>query len=527
MWRTTQEQKLLEKLDLASEAETLAANHGKREKDNNGEETTTQIGVDRDQIEILARQDLNVLAALAMPTVFEYAFPTVLLAAWQFLTTYVVKFRDFSKLALGIPRGHGKTTLVKLFILFCILFTKKRFILIISSTAQHAENIMADVFDMLSEPNIVQVFGDWRLGIADKNTNELKKFGFRGRDIIVAAIGQGGSIRGFNLKNERPDVMVFDDIQTKEASESEVQTEAIKRWMYGTAMKAKSPRGCLYIFCGNMYPGPNSILKQLKDNPGWIKFISGAILNDSTALWEELYPLAQLLEDLDHDIATGHPEIFFAEVMNDTEAGINTRVDLSKIQYWKFTEMDLPQGKFILIDPSTGKGLDNTGIGYIEVYDGMPGLRELIDENLSPRNTILKALALALRTGARCIVIEGTGYQSTLAYWFNEVCEELGVIGIVCLEIYRNQQSKNASIASTIKALCANEIFIHDTVRSQVMSEISNWNPMKRDNRDQILDILDYAPRAIQKYGPMFETISMTLLQISRGDGVVENNHAF
>lgn len=54
-------------------------------------------------------------------------------------------------------------------------------------------------------------------------------------------------IRGISLKNERPDIMLFDDIQSRVVAESQVQSETLEREMTGTAMKAKSPHGCLFL----------------------------------------------------------------------------------------------------------------------------------------------------------------------------------------------------------------------------------------------------------------------------------------
>jgi len=41
--------------------------------------------------------------------------------------------------------------LIKLFALFCILFTGRKFTLITAATSALAENIIADVIDMLEE----------------------------------------------------------------------------------------------------------------------------------------------------------------------------------------------------------------------------------------------------------------------------------------------------------------------------------------------------------------------------------------
>ncbi|PWZ67456.1 hypothetical protein DD878_13555, partial [Staphylococcus pseudintermedius] len=80
--------------------------------------------VDKRQSEIhsAASTNLDFLAALALPTVYQYAFPDVFLSVWQWLCTYISKTRDFSQLALGLPRGFGNTMVIKLFILYTILF---------------------------------------------------------------------------------------------------------------------------------------------------------------------------------------------------------------------------------------------------------------------------------------------------------------------------------------------------------------------------------------------------------------------
>lgn len=488
--------------------------------------STNEASFHREEIVLHASRDLNLLAGLAMPDVFTYMYPELYLTIWMLLRQLSTQ-GEFPQLALGIPRGFGKTTLIKLFILYCILFTKKKFILVTASTASMAENIIADVFDMLSEPNIVAIFGRWQDG-AETDRNDLKKFGFRGRNIVVAALGAEGSLRGLNIKNARPDVMIFEDIQTRECADSKMQSDNLERWMIGTAMKAKSPAGCLFIFCGNMYPTEYSILKKLKENPGWIKFISGAILEDGRSLWPEHRSVDSLVKELDGDIAAGHPEIFFAEVLNDTEAGVNNQIDFSSIPQWPWMGEEQPQGKFIIIDPSSNRiKSDNVAIGYFEVYDEVPALRSVIEERLSPGNTIRQALLLALKTGTKVIVVEGVAYQHSLLYWFGEVCKTLGIEGIYCVDIYPGATSKNYRIQSTLKSITSGEIILHGSVRNRVTHQIANWNPLKRDNVDDILDLLGYAPRVVAEYMGLIPTDFNIHHIEATSTGVVEDNHAF
>lgn len=462
--------------------------------------TTEEVSVDAQEIAQTAKDSLDFLAALAMPTVFQYLFPPVFQTVWLWLTSYIHKTRDFSQLCLGLPRGFGKSTLMKIFILYCILFTKKKFILVIGSRGQLAENIISDVVDMLSEPNIIAIFGDWRLGIT-KDTQELKKFGFRGRNITLAAVGWGGSLRGLNLKNERPDVMLFDDVQTRECADSVGESDKLFQWMIGTAMKAKSPFGCLFIFVGNMYPTKHSILRKLKTNTKWIKFIAGGILADGTSLWEELQPITQLLAEYESDMESGHPEIFFSEVLNDENANANNLVDFNKLPDYPVEDNAIPDGNFIIIDPSTDKAkADFVSIGYFEVHDTTPVLMEHIEDRLSPGDTIRKSLELALRKNCRLICVESNAYQYTLLYWFTHICEQLGIQGINCLDIYSGVAAKNTRIMTMFRSYLAGELFIHPRSRAACHIQIMEFNPLKRDNTDGLLDLLTYAPKVMTMY---------------------------
>lgn len=490
---------LLEKLGFSAteDADALGA---KKFDGDQFESNTKEASFNAQQVVDLSRKSLDFLAGIAIPTVYQYGFPPVFLAVWDWLVEYIHKQRDFSQLALGLPRGFGKTMLMKLFILYCILFTGKKFILVLCENQTKSNNIIADVSDMLNEPNIKNTFGDWRIGLETERL-DLKKFGFRGRNITLMA-GTVEIIRGISLKNERPDVMIFDDIQSRVCAESQIQSETLEREMTGTAMKAKSPHGCLFLFIGNMYPTKWSILRKLKSNPNWVKFIAGGILADGTSLWEELQPIKQLIKEYENDVSMGRPEIFYAEVLNDETASQNNLIDLSKLPELPYQKGDIPVGNFIVIDPSAGKiNSDTVAIGYFEVYDGYPVLMELRNDRFSPGDTIREALKFALNKNCRLICVESVAYQATLNYWFKFICEQMQIVGMECVEVYPGGFSKNSRILNMFKGLSSGEIFVAPECKSEVFIQIMQWNPMRRDNADDILDLLAYAPKVLEMYG--------------------------
>jgi hypothetical protein len=469
-------------------------------------ETTQEANVKTAEVEELCRESLDFLAAIAIPTVFRYFFPPVFKAIWTWLLSFVHRTRDFSQLAIGLPRGFGKTMLIKIFVLYCILFTRKQFILVTCGTLAKAVNIITDIMNMLNEPNIRKIFGDWKLGI-QTDRQELKRFGFRGRNIILMGFGVGGDVRGITLENQRPDIMIFDDIQTREDANSETVSNNLEEWMVGTAMKAKSPHGCLFIFIANMYPTKHSLLRKLKANPTWTKFIAGGILADGTSLWEDLQPLTQLLQEYQNDLAMGKPEVFYAEVLNDENASVNNLIDLSSLPEYPFIHSEICLGSFLVIDPSNDKAnSDAVTIAHFDMYATdkhpiVPVCRNLVDERLSPGDTIKRALTLCLQHNIRLIAVESNAYQYSLLYWFKTITEQMGIIGIECVDIYSGALAKTSRILSMFKAYRQGEIFVHPECRAAVHAQITGFNPLRRDNVDGILDCLTYAPRVIELHG--------------------------
>lgn len=508
-------------------AQLEADKESRQELFGDAEAVVQDVAFDAAQVHELAKTSLDFLAAMAAPLVFKFYFPPVFLSVWLWLLSFVNKIRSFPQLALGLPRGFGKTTVIKLFVLYCILFTNKKFILVISNTAKLAEHIVGDIASFLDEPNIKKIFGDWRVGMT-QDTLSMKQFGFRGRNIVLTGIGAGTSLRGMNINNTRPDVMIFEDIQSREDADSETISKALETWMYGTAMKAKSPEGCMFLFVANMYPTKHSILRKLKSNPNWVKFIAGGILADGTSLWEDLQPIEQLTKEFENDLSAGHPEIFYSEVLNDENAAANNLLDFSRVPECNIPLGTMPEGNFIIIDPSgMKKKSDECAIGYFEVHNIKPVLMELTSDRLSPGQTIRQALEYALRHNCRLVAIESVAYQSSLCYWFNVITTQMCITGIECVEIYPGGFSKNSRILSMLKDYQSGEVAVTQALRAQVHGQITGFNPLKIDNTDDILDLLCYAPKVIEHFSEFIVASNELVAQEIDSIPVLEYNGCF
>jgi hypothetical protein len=449
----------------------------------------------------LSRKDISFLGMLVDPTEFLYAFPPFYVALFTLLTGFKAKIERF---AIGIPRGFAKTTFLKLLCLWYILFSNRKFILIVGATEKMAVNTMADLCDMLSSSNIRSLFGNWQFDM-EEDTKEQKVFTFRGRTIVLKAVGAGTTVRGINRKNARPDVIILDDVQRKEDSDNKQLADELLVWILGTLMKARSNRGCTYIYVGNMYPN-NCILSALRKNSQWTSLVVGGLLSDGTSLWEELRPAEELLAEYQSDLEMGHPEIFISEVLNSTEAITPSGIDIQKIPllpeyYQELLAANEAEGSFIIIDPSSGKKHgDDCAICHYDVLDGKAIFTKLETGTFSPLETIKTAIDMGLANNTRLIGVEGVAYQSTLLFWFNHYCTEHGISGFEFVELSPKGQAKNNRIKRGLLSLIAGEIYLGAEVRSTVLAQASEWNPMTTNNTDDIIDPIGYVDEMMKTY---------------------------
>jgi hypothetical protein len=459
---------------------------------------TTELNATAAQAAELSRSDLNFLGMLSAPEEFVYAFPKFYLVLFSMLTAFGKKIERY---AIGIPRGFAKTTFIKLLCLWYILFSHKQFILIVGAAEDLAVNTLSDICDLLDSPNIRRLFGNYQSAM-EVDTQSLKVFHFRGRDIVLRAIGAGTAVRGINRKNKRPDVIIMDDVQKRETSENKDLSDQLLKWILGTLMKARSNDGCTYIYVGNMYP-QNCILEKLKHNTQWTSFIVGGILADGTSLWEELRPIEELLSEYQADMEMGHAEIFISEILNSTDIASASGIDVSKIpQLPPYFQNADPEGSFIIIDPSSGKkGGDDCTISHYSVCDSIPIFDELVHGTFSPLDTIKAAIELGLRRNTRLIAVEGVAYQSTLLFWFEHYCTESGISGFEFVELSPKGQAKNNRIKRGLLRLMSSEIYLHPNVRSVVCTQIMEWNPLKVNNVDDIIDPIGYVEELVRDYG--------------------------
>ena len=180
--------------------------------------------------------------------------------------------------ALAMPRGHGKTTILKYAMLYCMLTGRRKYIVVIAATAEMSQDMVEFVRRQMQESDTLhahypqvttyaratdgkaikakfQLRADGKTsGINwSKNTlvlpevEDAKGNPYESNGAILQGEGLTGAIRGKwkdtkSGKTLRPDFVLLDDPQTRESAESESQCNMRERIITGDVLGLAGPR---------------------------------------------------------------------------------------------------------------------------------------------------------------------------------------------------------------------------------------------------------------------------------------------
>lgn len=161
-----------------------------------------------------------------------------------------------TKDAWAAPRGHGKSTTVEVGALWCVAYEVRRFVVICSDTwSQAVERLATLITEIENNYELQTAFPDLRPAIDDFG----RVVRWRDDDIILAngcrvmAVGAGKSVRGARLGNQRPDLLIFDDLEDETSVATEASIEKRMKWITRVALGLASPtKGMSALWVGTI-----------------------------------------------------------------------------------------------------------------------------------------------------------------------------------------------------------------------------------------------------------------------------------
>ncbi len=258
-------------------------------------------------------QHRKILWSVSMELFGYYYFPHIITKKnnpfhkWVYSKTAEILAKPLGKgvkLAVAAPRGYAKSTLLSFVLpMWCACMQFKEFMLLISETVGQAEDFLDDVkSELMSNERLQEDFpeacgkGDYRW----RQDDIVLRNGIR-----IYALGCGGKTRGRKHRGGRPDLILLDDVESRESVESELTRDKLwHQWLNKEVIKAGKTDGSTDVIVLGTILHEDSLLSKLldrKQSPDWKRKKFRAVLKfaKNLDLWEEWQFIFMMHDDED------------------------------------------------------------------------------------------------------------------------------------------------------------------------------------------------------------------------------------
>lgn len=341
------------------------------------------------------------------------------------------------KVAIAAPRGWGKTSIVALALMArYILFRHTGFICYINKSHDAAslqtENLRRE---LVSNRMIKYFFGDFRQRDVNKSEFEevFSKKAWVAYDTLVWPRGAGQQVRGVLFKNDRPGLIVIDDLEDPQKIENDEIRKGWYEWLYADVIKALPRMGDAAKHAKVVYidtlKHEDSVLQKLLDSPEWTSVRLEACDDNFKSTAPDFISDEDIAKEWQQHVDAGQTDVFFRELRN---LPISTKDSSFRQEYFHYYNLppdkpvkegdlkkydsEVQQDKHIetvvLLDPAKTVKIHSAesaiiGIG-IDLASAKLYVRDAISEKMYPDEIYDNLFTMAQMLDAKVLGIEET-----------------------------------------------------------------------------------------------------------------------
>lgn len=477
------------------------------------DQTSTPISFDRAELKRAIRHDTTMFFAFYLEEKLTMEVPEIHDNVWNEILQMLDEVNYGGLLVkvkklFAIPRGFAKTTVAKLAVVLFLRYTRFRFVVYASKTVGHGKNAIRDIVGYLTSKNCKSLYGDL-IQIKSNDQEALWIFDMPLRDfdseeitykrIIFKAAGANTHIRGFNLDDMRPEIIVVDDIEDNDNTTIDLQPK-LDEWFLGAFMKAFATSHVL-LMIGNMIRS-TTLLARLSKDVDWNPTVYGAIvLNKETgvleSLWEEKFPLRELIKEYRMFRKLGKGHVWEVEMMNLSQDEIFVLSMVGAIRPPDPVPEDLEAG-LLIIDPKFGESAftDDTAITvHARIKNvGVPVIIDHYSGKIIEEQIFEQALLMSYRWGISTWIIESDAAQRILIPYFILLMQDrkLNPAAFALIPVSSNRVQKSARITSMKSAIASGSYAVSES-QDEIINQFVEYKIGQRHE-----DLIDSASHGLQ-----------------------------
>lgn len=372
--------------------------------------------------------------------------------------------------ALEAFRGSAKTSKLRLFTSKRIAYGTSRTILFISASEGHATKSLHWLKQNVVHNTLwAQAF---KLSKGHKWTeSDIEIYhGVMDVTIRIIATGMTGQVRGLNIDDYRPDLIIVDDPEDEENTATDEQREKISNLFFGAVQKSlapssENPEAKLAMLQTPLHR--DCLIEMLMRDPSFVSRKYGCFNQMGESRWNERFPTEELLADKEAHIARNKLSLWLREMECKLASPETSAFRPEWLRFYDILPEDMTT--YMAIDPapvySDKALLKNWNRDFqAVVVIGIAGRNIYLLEYANVRNQnpddlgaeIVRMIGLYK---PRSIGVETHAYQQTLKWYLNKLLKQHNIPRFI-REI-KDRRKKSKRIIDTISDLAYNgRIFV-------------------------------------------------------------------
>jgi hypothetical protein len=397
--------------------------------------------------------------------------------------------RENRNIAVEVFRDGAKTTLVRVFLSQRIAYGISRTILVVSASQGHSILTLRWIKRQLEHNRLWRE--TFRLRKGSKWTDDHVELHHEAFDtpITILALGITGQLRGFNIDDHRPDLIICDDTSTDEAAFSADQRGKQTNLVFGALLNSLAPASEAPDAKAIILDTPKSkfdLIESCEKDADWKFFRYGIFGPDGESRWPDRYPTADLLKQKENAIKVGRLPIWMREKECKVISEELAAFKLENLQYWE----TLPERctYLIAIDPASSeeKTADDNVVAVLafnkdDVY--LVDYKAAIGQD--PEMVAATVFEFCRRWRPIGIAVESIAYQRVLAWYLEKKMREQRVY----LPIYKVQDRRRKSdrIIQALGETSGYQRLHCRSTHTKFIEQFTEYSPLE-DMHDDVVD---------------------------------------